>query len=183
MRLPHQIRNSATLVPRLLTDTALPNDAAAIVLTRVRADPYKFSWCHIDTAIELWLSRKPASDTSGNRERAWMDQRPARVCEFLPGHRDLLIRAAGALMEWRETTRIPEELTHGDFWLGNVLFNGNDVSGVIAWEWAQMDGLRVVDGLHMLLMSRAVAHKASLAHYLCRRGVTRCNELPLESQV
>jgi Phosphotransferase enzyme family len=168
------------LVPRLLTDAALPNGAAVIAQTRVRADPYKFSWRRIDAATELWLSRKPASE---NTERAWMDQRPARVCESLPGHRDLLLRAADALMEWRETTRIPEELTHGDFWLGNVLFDGDDVSGVIDWEWAQMDGLRVVDGLHMLLMSCAVAHGASIAHYLYQLWADEIEDVALQQRI
>jgi hypothetical protein len=168
------------LLPRLLADNALPNDAAVIVQTRVRAEPYKFSWRRIDAATELWLSRKQANE---NRERAWMDQRPVRVCEFLPGHRDLLIRAADALMEWRETTRIPGELTHGDFWLGNVLFDGDDVSGVIDWEWAQMDGLRVVDGLHMLLMSSAVANGASLAHYLCQLWADEIDDVALQQRI
>jgi hypothetical protein len=168
------------LVPRLLTDAALPNGAAVIAQTRVRADPYKFSWRRIDAATELWLSRKPASE---NRERAWMDQRPARVCESLPGHRDLLIRAADALMEWRETTRIPEELTHGDFWLGNVLFDGDDVSGVIDWEWAQTDGLRVVDGLHMLLMSSAVAHGAPLSDYLYQLWADEIEDVALQQRI
>ena len=30
-------------------------------------------------------------------------------------------------------------ITHGDFWLGNVLFTDGAVSGVINWEWAERD--------------------------------------------
>jgi aminoglycoside phosphotransferase len=76
-----------------------------------------------------------------------------------------------------------EQLTHGDFWLGNVLFDGDDVSGVIDWEGAQMDGLRVVDGLHMLLMSCAVAQGASLAHYLCQLWADEIDDVALQQRI
>jgi hypothetical protein len=151
------------LLPRLLTHATLANHAAVIAQTRILAESYEFSWRRIDAANELWLSNKTGT---GNGERAWMPRRLDRVCEFLPQYRDMLVPAMDALLEWFETKRIPGELTHGDFWLGNVLFNGDAISGIIDWEWAQTDGLRIADGLQMLLMSCAVAHRVPIAHYL-----------------
>jgi hypothetical protein len=172
-----QIRH---LVPRLLTHATLANGAAVIVQTRILAEPYEFSWRRIDAATELWLSHKPASE---NGRRAWIEQRVVQVCEFIPQYRDLFIPAMDSLLEWCETTRIPGDLAHGDFWLGNVLFNGDDVSGMIDWEWAQRDGLRVVDGLQMLLMSCAVAHDVSIAHYLCQFWADEIDDAALQQRI
>jgi len=87
------------------------------------------------------------------------------------------------LLEWYETTRIPGDLVHGDFWLGNVLFNGDAVSGIIDWEWAQRDGLRVVDGLHMLLISHAVAHDVPISHYLCQLWADETDDPALQQRI
>jgi len=85
------------------------------------------------------------------------------VCEFFPRFRELLLPAAEALREWNDSARIPGDLAHGDFWLGNVLFKGDAVAGVIDWEWARKDGIPLADVLHMLLRSPAMEHDASFA--------------------
>jgi hypothetical protein len=170
----------AHLVPRLLTHATLPDGAAVIAQTRILAEPYEFSWYRIDAATELWLSRK---SSKANGDTAWIEQRMDRVCEFVPRHRDLLRPAMHALLEWCETARIPGDLTHGDFWLGNVLFNGDEVAGIIDWEWAQKDGLRVVDGLHMLFMSNAVTHGVPLAHYLCQLWADEISDIAMQQRI
>jgi hypothetical protein len=50
--------------------------------------------------------------------------------------------------------------------LGNVLFAGDTVAGIIDWEWAQENGFQQVDALYMLFGSVTTRH-ATLAHY-CR---------------
>jgi hypothetical protein len=155
-----QIRH---LVPCLLAHTHLEDGAALLAQTRILADPSEFSWRRIDAATEMWLSRKPRSAFGGV---AWVGQRMAQLGSLLPGFNDLLAPARDALLRWCETARIPQILMHGDFWLGNLLFSGDRISGIIDWEWAQEDGCASVDVLHMLLMSVADANGGRIAHYL-----------------
>jgi len=70
------------------------------------------------------------------------------------------------LLEWHSRTRMPGGLSHGDLWLGNVLFKSNQVTGIVDWEWAQPDGLPLVDVLHLLLVSYSVSHQTGVARSL-----------------
>jgi hypothetical protein len=168
------------LVPRLLFHKTLMSGASVIAQTRIPAESYKFSWRRVDAAIDLWLSRKAASENAGT---TWMHQQQALVFKFLPGFRDSLVQISEALMEWYGAARIPGGLTHGDFWLGNVLFRGNEVSGIIDWEWIQRDGLAILDCLHMLLISCATLNEVSLTHYLNQIWTDEISEVELRDRI
>jgi hypothetical protein len=172
-----QIRH---LVPCLLAHAHLEDGAVVLAQTRIPAGSHEFSWRRIDAATELWLSRKPRSEDGG---RAWVGQRLVQLCAFLPRFQDLLIPATDALLSWCETARIPGDLTHGDFWLGNVLFSGDTVSGIIDWEWAQKDGFVLVDALHMLLMSTATANGGRVAHYLRQLWADEIGDAALQERI
>ena len=168
------------LVPRLLAHENLENGAAVLVQSRIPAGPYEFSWRRIDAATDLWLSRKPGREYGGG---AWVSQRLAQLCAFLPHYQESLISVTDALLEWCETKRIPGDITHGDFWLGNVLFSGDNVTGIIDWEWAQRDGFVLVDALHMLLMSAAEANGGSVAHYLRQFFADEISDTALQERI
>src|ERR1035437_4747315 len=172
-----QIRH---LVPCLLAHAHLANGAAVLAQSRIPAGPYEFSWRRIDGATELWLSRKPGSEYGS---RAWVGQRLGQLCAFLPRFQDSLIPATDALLDWCEAARIPGDLTHGDFWLGNVLFSGDSVSGIIDWEWAQKDGFVLVDALHMLLMSFSVANGGRVVHYLRQLWADEISDAALQERI
>lgn len=148
----------AHLVPRVLAHATLSNGAAVLARTRVPGQPPEFSWRHVDVANELWLSRRHTSEVAG---KEWLGQRLNQLCGSLPRFRDLFLPPMSALLEWCESTRIPGGIAHGDFWYGNVLYQGDSVSGIIDWEWAQRDGFPQVDALYMLLGS-IISRKASL---------------------
>lgn len=152
----------AHLAPRVLAHNTLVNGATILSRTQLPGHPHEFSWRRIDVATEMWLSRKPASEYS---ERAWVGQRLAQLCELLPQHRDMFFPAINALLKWCGSSKVPGAITHGDFWLGNVLFQGDAISGIIDWEWAQKDGFLEVDALYMLLGS-VVSRNASFANLL-----------------
>jgi hypothetical protein len=168
------------LLARLLAHTNLSNGAAVLAQTRIPSDPYQFSWRRIDAATELWLGRKPTSEDGGIVR---LGPRLAQVCAFFPRFRDLLVPAADALMEWSETVRIPGCVTHGDFWLSNVLFRGDTIAGIIDWEWARRDGIPLVDVMYMLLFTSACEHDVTFTQYLRQLWADEIDEAPLTSRI
>ena len=155
-----QIRH---LVPRLIDFSTCTNGSALSVQSQISGKPSEFSWSRIDAATELWLSRKPTVEHGG---RTFLNEQLPQLFELLPQYGDVLSPAMDALMRWRETTRLPGGVTHGDFWLGNVLFSNAAISGIIDWEWSQSDGVELVDIMHMLFMSYAMSHNLHIAHCL-----------------
>jgi hypothetical protein len=151
-------------VARLLAHQTLPNGAAMLAQTRIDADPHEFRWRRIDAAIDLWSSFK---FTKNEVERVRLDDRLDLICESFPEYRDLLAPAADALKNWCESAQVPAGLSHGDYWLGNVLFKGDAVAGIIDWEWARTDGIPLSDALLMLLRSPSMELDTSFA--LCLR--------------
>jgi hypothetical protein len=143
---------SNTFIPRLISQHACGRDNAFSVETCLDGDVMPFSWKRIDAIRELWTSVN--SPTPGKARHALFDD-VAEVCSSLPRHRDLLCRATDPLLEWHYRSKLPAEMSHGDLWFGNVLFIGSSVTGIVDWEWARMDGVKVVDLLHLLLMSYA----------------------------
>jgi hypothetical protein len=126
------------------------------------------------------LSRKPAKNGG---KIARLGPRTDKVCEFFPRFRDLLAPPIDALLKWGESAQLPAELAHGDFWLGNILFKGDSLAGIIDWEWARRDGIRMVDVLHMLLFSSAMEHDASFGLYLRRLWSDEIDESELSSRI
>jgi hypothetical protein len=172
-----QIRH---LVPPLLAHDHLENGGSVLVQSRIPAEPYEFSWRRIDAATELWISRKPGSEYG---RRVWVGQRLVQLCAWLPRFQGLLVPATDALLNWCDRVRVPGYLTHGDFWLGNVLFHGDSVSGIIDWEWANEDGFVLVDALHMLLMSSASAKGCGVASYLRQLWSDEVSETALQERI
>jgi len=168
------------LLAHILAHRTLDNGAVILAQTRIPADPHQFSWRRIDVVTELWLSRKPVSNDG---EIVRLGPRLDKVCEFFHRFHDLLAPVSCALLEWCETARIPADLAHGDFWLGNILFRGDRVAGIIDWEWARRDGIRLVDVLHMLLFSSAMEHDASFGLYLRRLWADEIDEAELSERI
>ncbi len=140
----------APLLPKLFADKTLLNGAALSAQTRIPGDAGQFTWRKIDIANEYWLSRKPTSD---GETVARLGQRLKLVCSYSPRHRELLLPLADALQEWYETVRIPAGVAHGDFTLGNVLFKGDMLIGIIDWDHVRKDGIPLVDALFMIINS------------------------------
>ena len=136
------------LLPQLLAYKTLPNGASLSVQTRIAADPWQFSWRQIDVANEFWFSRK----LTGNGETvAELGQRLELVCEYSPSHKEMLLPIADALLEWYGSVQIPGGIVHGDFSLGNVLFNCDKLAGVIDWDHVRTNGIPLVDTLFMII--------------------------------
>lgn len=168
------------LLASILANRKLADGAVVLAQSRISADPSRFSWRRIDAVTDLWLARKPATQAGG---AVPMHERLNRVCEFFSAFRDMLLPARDVLEDWYETVRLPGELAHGDFWLGNILFKGNTVAGIIDWEWAREDGIRLVDILHMLIFSPAMEHDISFPLTLRRLWADEIDDVELSGRI
>lgn len=168
------------LLARRLAYQTHPNGATILARTQIPADPHQFNWKRIDAATELWLSRKPLGN---NGATVCLDSRTRSVCDYFVQYRELLLPVADALTRWCQSARIPAQVAHGDFWLGNVLFRGNEVTGVIDWEWTHKEGILLADALHMLLRSRSMELGTSFANDLRRFWADEIHESALSSRI
>ena len=94
-----------------------------------------------------WL-RTFQRQTAGPPSRlTWGDAVLDEVAGRWDGHPDLpdalgRLEVAAEMLRDRVT---PTSAVHGDFWFGNLLVTGDDVTGVIDWESAVMSGCAVRD--------------------------------------
>ncbi|MGH7760787.1 MAG: aminoglycoside phosphotransferase family protein [Candidatus Dormibacteraceae bacterium] len=126
----------------------------ALVTTALPGSPMNaryHAWGHLakpaaveaDFAMaERWLAQLQAA-TAG----------PTRRLEIDGGVDDVLARRFGAHQNFRQTmdrlaairgrldlVRTPRTAVHGDFWFGNLLLTGDEISGVVDWEAGDMAG-------------------------------------------
>jgi hypothetical protein len=99
------------------------------------------------TAAETWLARFQGA-TAGSAEPLDMDGGRTAVLRrrfardpFL----DEVLARLGAIHARLRGSRTPRTAVHGDFWFGNLLLVGPDISGVIDWEAGDMVGEPVRD--------------------------------------
>ncbi len=151
------------LVPQILGHSSNASGLEVSVERLLPGANVQFSWKRVDAVLELWFA---GNKTSGSPARPFLEQELAQVCESWPAHERALSTFRDSLLEWHSRLAMPGSIAHGDLWLGNVLFSGDSVSGIIDWEWAHEDGLRVVDALQLLLMSYSVHRNTSIAQTL-----------------
>ena len=151
------------LIPSLAFSGPASDGAALMVQSRVPGVSPGFSWRRVDATAELWLAGPPARAVAG---RPRLGQELTEVYDTFPAYRDSLSRAGTALLGWHAQSRMAGDITHGDLWLGNVLFSGDAVAGIVDWEWARTDGVRSADLLHLILMSYSELRGTHVAHYL-----------------
>ena len=163
IRLAASLRSLKHLAPQQLAHSSSAARPEVSVESLLPGSNLLFSWKRIDTVLELWLASGP---TAARSARPSLEQELTQVCDTLTTQKSALTRLKESLLEWHSTTRMPGAVVHGDLWLGNVLFSGDSVSGIVDWEWAHRDGLRVVDALHLLFMSHSEFRKTSIAETL-----------------
>jgi hypothetical protein len=80
-----------------------------------------------------------------------------RLLERLPGRGEAVAPALRALQGWPGRRSLPAVLVHGDYWLGNLLFEGAPPrpSGILDWDRARAHGPAGLDALHLGVVSVA----------------------------
>ena len=151
------------VVPQLLAYSTTAAGLEVSVETLLPGSPLQFSWNRVDAILELWLA---SDQPSGSAARPSLEQELAQVCESFPAYKSSLSTFKDLLLEWHSTLGMPGGVVHGDLWLGNVLFSKDSVSGIVDWEWAHRDGLRLLDVLQLLFMSYSVFRNVGIAKTL-----------------
>ncbi len=65
---------------------------------------------------------------------------------------------------------VPLVFAHGNFWIGNLLFDpAEGLTGVIDWDSAEETGLPLVDLLYFLIRTESLMEKASLGEAVTKR--------------
>ena len=150
------------LVPQLLLQFTSPNGLEVSIETSVSGRAAPFSWKRLDVVSELCLARESTNAFA----KPSLAGDLGRVCESFPAYKDSLSTIADALLDWYAASHWSGHIVHGDLWLGNVLFSGDSVSGIVDWEWAHQDGFLFVDALQLLLMSHSVYRGVCIAETL-----------------
>jgi lipopolysaccharide exporter len=80
-----------------------------------------------------------------------------RLLDRLPHYADRLGPAIATLQSWPGRRNFPAVLTHGDYWLQNILFDGEPlrITGVIDWEWHRAAGCAGLDAVQLGVISFA----------------------------
>lgn len=85
-----------------------------------------------------------------------LDRHPALAAPLGPALR--------ALQRWPARSGMGAVLVHGDYWLGNLLFDANGaVCGIVDWERCRADGCPGLDALHLAAASYGVWRARPLA--------------------
>lgn len=165
IKLAASIAGLQDVVPQFLGHSRSETGLEASIESLLPGVNVPFSWKRMDAILELWPAPVRVSDSPA---RPFLEQELAEVCDSLPAYQSSLSRFKDSLLQWRSTSPMPGGIVHGDLWLGNVLFQGDSVSGIIDWEWAHQNGMRLLDPLHLLFMSYSVFRNTSIAETLRR---------------
>uniref|UniRef100_UPI001F225BE3 phosphotransferase n=1 Tax=Falsiroseomonas oryziterrae TaxID=2911368 RepID=UPI001F225BE3 len=85
-----------------------------------------------------------------------LDRHPALAAPLGPALR--------ALQRWPARSDLGAVLVHGDYWLGNLLFDAEGaVCGIVDWERCRQDGCAGLDALHLAAASYGVWRARPLA--------------------
>jgi hypothetical protein len=163
IKLAGAVHGLQDVVPRLLEHSITAAGMEVSVETLLPGSNVQFSWKRIDAILELWLA---SDQTSRSPARPFLGEELAQVCEAFPAYQSSLSSFKDSLLDWHSSLVMPGSLAHGDFWLGNILFSGDSITGIIDWEWAHPDGLRLIDALQLLFMSYSAFRNIGIAETL-----------------
>jgi aminoglycoside phosphotransferase len=150
--------NALTSIPKI-ADVAAARGRPALATTALPGSPMTtryHAWRHLAApaevradflAVEKWLA-KFQSATAGARCPVEMDGGLTEVLRQRFANDpavDQVLARLSALHARLRTTTTPRTAVHGDFWFGNLLMTGEEISGVIDWENGAVVGEPVRD--------------------------------------
>ena len=168
------------LVPRSLALLTPEHGGVVAVEEKKVGVVAKFCWDRMDAILEVWCS---SGGPTQEPARANLGEELDRISKSLQAYSPFLRETGEKLLRWHAGRKFSGEVTHGDLWLGNVLFEGERISAVLDWEWARTDGLRLVDSIHLLLMSYSEFRNAPIGEFLRQVWSDSVEESELSSRL
>lgn len=156
-----QTRLPAAMLATIPTIAHLPDaqGRAALVTTALPGSPMRtryHAWRHLARAravsddfmaVERWLAAFQNA-TAGASGPVDMDNGSISILRrrFADDpHMDGTLAMLGAIHARLRTSKTPRTAVHGDFWFGNLLLVGKEISGVIDWESGSSRGEPIRD--------------------------------------
>jgi hypothetical protein len=157
-KLPQSVRG---LVPELiafserdgysiLTQTRLPGEP--LILCASDVDFYAM----MDRALQPLLEfRATATHYVEGADAELLFKQFPLLPERWPEFSNILIPLISRLQTWQKERDMVPILTHGDYWIRNILFDrvSRQVTGIVDWERARLNGIPGFDALHLLMTS------------------------------
>lgn len=157
-RLPQSVRS---LLPELvsfsehdgysvLTQTRLPG--APLVLSPSEVEFFAIMIRALQPLLDFRATATPTA--AGPDAELLFHQFP-----LLPGRwpefSDILTALVSRLQSWQQERNMVPILTHGDYWIRNILFDRttSEVTGIVDWERSRLDGIPGFDALHLVMTS------------------------------
>jgi hypothetical protein len=147
---------------RVLTQTRLPGRMKVL-----RHAPAAAVEAAIAGALEpLLLLRGSETHRAEGADHALLFRHFPELPRRWPTLAPMLSPLIARVQAWQRRRGLPGLLTHGDYWLRNVLFDEGGVSGIVDWERCRAHGTPGLDALHLALMSLAIERRRPIATYL-----------------
>jgi aminoglycoside phosphotransferase len=148
---------------RVLVQSRLPGSSL-----RLHHEPEAALHAAIDRALDALLRLRIAGSGEQGADADLIFNRFPRLAGYWPELRGLLEPLVARLQQWQRRRRLPSVLTHGDYWIRNVLFDetGREVTGIVDWERCRLNGTPGLDALHLALMSLAMEQGRDVAGML-----------------
>lgn len=150
----NRFRSALPTVPRVLTEPTIGLPPDALLMQALGGVPLSTSYrwprhtrtratvCADLATVSQWLRDLQLATCSGHGAIEFCDQ----VMSGLERRFDSDAIAGRSLQALKPVAAVfrrfhgPKTVVHGDLWLGNVLVNDDEVSGVIDWECGQLVG-------------------------------------------
>jgi aminoglycoside phosphotransferase (APT) family kinase protein len=144
---------------RFRVDSALPGRAVP-----ERPDHAAAGDLLVDAAAQRIHHLHAATAVSAKADDAlvehWIDDPVRSLTDamwYMQGAADQLQRVRNELHRAVEGQTFWAGAIHGDYWLGNMLFSGSELTGIVDWDTGGTAEFAAIDILHLLLYRRCVA--------------------------
>ncbi len=169
-RLPQSVRS---LLPQLvafserdgysiLTQNRLPG--APVILSPSDTEFYATIHRALQPLLEF---RATATPCAGGPDAELLFHQFPTLPGRWPEFSGILTPLIARLQAWQRKRNMVPILTHGDYWIRNILFDRvtGEVTGIIDWERARLDGIPGFDALHLAMTSLS-ERKGDICDYL-----------------
>lgn len=122
----------------------------------------------IDRALQPLLGlRATASDRAEGADFELIFNEFPLISQHWPALKEMVCLLLSKVQTWQRARGLVPVLTHGDYWIRNMLFaESGEVTGIIDWEWSRRYGTPGVDALHLAFMTLVMERDHDITEYI-----------------